>query len=127
MDGVLMKLTHTRYVGVNIVLLIVGALVCLATGFMAVMTAGFGADSVHDFESAVVVCDLVAALISIPLYLIMFRWCGIGTTGMWCAATVSLVSCLVTGMAGPTVFFTLLLGLQGLICRGVYSSSAATD
>ena len=120
-------LIRTRYVGVTIALLAFGALVCLATGFMAVMTAGFGADPVHDFKSAAVVCALLAALLSIPFYLAMFRWCAIGTTGVWCAASVSLVSCLLTGMTGPTVFFTLLLGIQGLLCYGVYSVSTKSE
>jgi hypothetical protein len=110
-----MMLIRTRYIGSNIGLLIAGALVCLATGFMAVMTAGFGTDPVHDFRSAAVVCDLLVVILSIPFYLAMFRWCGIGMFGVWCAAFVSLGTCLVSGMAGFTVFFTLLLGVQGLI------------
>jgi hypothetical protein len=95
----------TRYVGSNIALLLVGAIVCLGTGFMAVMTAGFGADPVHDFKSAAILCDIFAALLSIPFYLVTFRWCGVGSVGAWCTALVSLISCLVVGMAGPTVLF----------------------
>ena len=110
---------QTRYVGSNIALLLVGAVVCLGTGFMAVMTAGFGADPVHDFNAP----RSSAALLLIPFYLITFRWCGVGSVGVWCTALVSLVSCLVVGMAAPTVLFTLLLALQGLICTGINSAS----
>jgi hypothetical protein len=120
-------LIQTRYVGSNIALLLVGAVVCLATGFMAVMTAGFGAGPVHDFKSAAILCDILAALFSVPFYLATFRWCGVGSVGVWCAALVSLVSCLVTGMAGPTVLFTLLLALQGLICTGINSASTKRE
>jgi hypothetical protein len=116
-------LIQTRYVGSNIALLIIGAVVCLATGFMAVMTAGFGADPVHDFKSGAILCDILAALLSVPFYLVMFRWCGVGSVGVWCTAMFSLLVCLVTGMAGPTVLFTLLLVLQGFICTGVNSAS----
>ena len=114
---------QTLYVGSNIALLLVGAVVCLATGFMAVMTAGFGADPVHDFTSGAIYCDILAALLSVPFYLAMFRWCGVGSAGVWCTAMFSLLVCLVTGMAGPTVLFTLLLVLQGLICTGIKSAS----
>jgi hypothetical protein len=120
-------LIRTRYVGSNIALLLVGAVVCLATGFMAVMTAGFGADPVHDFKSAAIRCGILAALLSVPFYLATFRWCGVGSVGVWCTALVSLVSCLVTGMAGPTVLFTLLLALQGLICTGINSASTRRE
>jgi hypothetical protein len=65
-------LIHTRYVGSNIALLLVGAVVCLFTGFMAVMTAGFGADPVHDFRSGAILCDILATLLSVPFYLAMF-------------------------------------------------------
>jgi hypothetical protein len=74
-------LIHTRYVGSNIALLLVGAVVCLFTGFMAVMTAGFGADPVHDFRSGAILCDILATLLSVPFYLAMFRWCGVGNVG----------------------------------------------
>jgi hypothetical protein len=94
---------------------------------MAVMTAGFGADPVHDLKSAAVVCALLAALLSTPFYLAMFRWCGLGMIGVCCAALVSLSSCLATGMTGPTVLITLLLGLQALICYGIYSASTESD
>jgi hypothetical protein len=116
-------LIRTRYTATNAALLVVGTAVCLATGFMAQMTAGFGADPVHDFKSAAIVCDILAALMSVPFYLTMFRWCGVGLVGVWCMAMVSLATCLVTGMEGPTVFFTILLVLQGLICSGINSVS----
>src|SRR5271155_357598 len=116
-------LIRTRYVGSNIALLIIGAVVCLATGFMAVMTAGFGADPVHDFKSGAILCEILAALLSGPFYLVMFRWCGVGSVGVWCTAMFSLSVCLVTGMAAPTVLFTLLLVLQGFICTGINSAS----
>jgi hypothetical protein len=116
-------LIQTRYIGANIVLLIAGAIICLIIGFMAVMTAGFGADPAHDFRSTAIVFDLLTSLLSIPFYLAMFRWCGVGMVGVWGSAIASLASCLVTGMAGPTVLFTLLLGIQGAVCYAIYSRS----
>ena len=116
-------LIHTRYVASSVALLLGGTLVCLATCLMAVMTAGFGADPVHDFRSGAIVCVIFAALLATPFYLAMFRWCRIGCVGVWCMAALSLLLALVTGMAGPTMAFAILLGLQGLICSGIVSIS----
>jgi hypothetical protein len=116
-------LIQTRYVGSNIALLVVGAIVCLFIVFMAVMTAAFAADPVHDFKSGAIFCDILAALASVPFFLVMFKWCGVGHIGVWCTAVFSLLVCLVTGMAGPTLLFTLLLVFQGLLCTGINSAS----
>jgi len=120
-------LTHTRYIGSNIALLAVGVLVCLLTTFFAVMTGGFGADPVHDFRSGAIMCDLLAADLSFPIYLTMFRWCGLGSVAMWCIATLSFVICLVTGMFGPTIAFAILLLLQAYICQRINAASEKKD
>jgi hypothetical protein len=120
-------LTHTRYVGSTIALLFVGTLVCAFILFMGVMTAGFGADPVHDFRSGAILCDLLAALLSVPAFLAMFRWCGVGSIGVYCIAAFSTLIFLVTGMAGPTGLFTILLFLQSLICWGITSTSEKTE
>ncbi len=116
-------LTHTRYVGSNIALLFVGTVVCAFILFMVVMTAGFGADPVHDFRSGAILCDLLAALLSVPIFLAMFRWCGVGSVGIYRIAVFSALIFLVTGMAGPTGLFSILLFLQCLICWGITSTS----
>ena len=92
-------LVHTRYVSSNVALLFVGAVLCAVIALEAIMTAGFGADPVHDFKSAAILFDILAAILSIPFFLTMFRWCGIGSVGIWCAAGISLLCCLITTMS----------------------------
>lgn len=118
-------LRRTRYGRSSISLLIVGGVCCLITLFMAVMTAGFGADPVRDFKSAAITCDILLAILSASFYLAMFKWCGVGSVAMWSTALLSLVCCLASGLAGPTMLFTILLALQALICTGI--NSASTD
>jgi hypothetical protein len=89
-----MQMTHTRYSATKIILLVAGALIALFNTFLVVMTAGFGADPVHDFRSFAAACLLDLALLSAPLYLIALRWSGVSCVGTWgvTCALITLVS-----------------------------------
>jgi hypothetical protein len=116
-----LNVTHTRYKTTNTLLLIAGGLVCLFTTFLAVMTAGFGADPAHDFKSYMVVGLLFVSLASVPSYLLMFRWCGIGEAAMWVITAIAFFLMLLGGMN----FFGLVLSLiiESLIFSGIASGS----
>jgi DMSO/TMAO reductase YedYZ heme-binding membrane subunit len=115
--------TITRYSSVNIILLVAGALVCLFTNFLLIMTAGFGADPVHDYRSFAIVCLLCVGLLSAPSYLLTLRWSRIGSIAMWSVA----LSCSFIALAGGVILHFLglvvLLLVEGLICGAINSGS----
>jgi hypothetical protein len=119
-------MTITRYSSTNIVLLIAGALVCLFTIFLLIMTAGFGADPVHDYRSFAIVSLLCVGLLCAPAYLLTLRWPKIGSLTMWGVA----LSCLLIAMAGGIIFhflgLSVLLLVEALICSAVNSESEKT-
>jgi hypothetical protein len=116
-------MTITRYSSINVVLLIAGALVCLFTVFLLIMTAGFGADPIHDYRSFAIVSLLCVGLLSVPAYLVTLRWPRIGSIAMWGIASC----CLLIATAGGVIFHFLglmvLLLVEALICSAVKSGS----
>jgi hypothetical protein len=116
-------MTHTRYSPANIILLVAGGLIAIFNLFLTVMTAGFGADPVHDFKTFAASCVLVIALAAAPFYLIAFRWSGISTVGTW---SVTLCCALITLVSGELTHFSgllILLTIQSLIMGAINSSS----
>jgi hypothetical protein len=116
-------MTHTRYSPANIILLVAGGLIALFNLFLTVMTAGFGADPVHDYKTFAASCVLVIALVSAPLYLIAFRWSGISSVGTW---SVTLCCALITLVSGELEHFSgllILLAIQSLILGAIHSGS----
>lgn len=116
-------MTITRYTSTNIILLIAGALVCLFTVFLLIMTAGFGADPVHDFRSLAIVSFLCIGLLSIPAYLITMRWPKIGADAMWCVVVSCAVILAVGGVILHFLGLTVLLLVEALICSAIKSGS----
>jgi predicted membrane channel-forming protein YqfA (hemolysin III family) len=117
-------MTHTRYSPGNVALLVIGALIGCISVFMSIMTAGFGADPVHDFSSFAFVAFLVLSFLLVPVYLIMFRWCSVGAIAMWCL----LVGCLVVLVAGfgfKRIGLLVLLFIEALIFEAINSRSRA--
>ncbi|MGF7180203.1 uncharacterized membrane protein YhaH (DUF805 family) [Tunturiibacter psychrotolerans] len=116
-------MTTTRYSLGNVVLLIVGTLVCLFITFLLIMTGGFGADPVHDFQSLAVTSLLVVGLLSCPTYLLMFRWRKVGATGMWCVAISCAVIALIGGLVMQLLGLVALLMVEASICEAINSGS----
>lgn len=104
-------------------LLIAGTIVCLFTTFLLIMTGGFGADPVHDFQSLAVKSLLVVGLLSCPFYLLMFRWSKVGATGMWCVAISCAVIALIGGLVMQLLGLVALLMVEASICEAINSGS----
>src|SRR5271154_5126444 len=105
-------MTRTRYSSVNVLLLVAGTLVCFFNIFLLIMTAGFGADAVHDFRSFAVACLLCVGLLSGPAYLLMFRWSGFGSIVMWCVALCCSLVALVSGILLHFLGLVILLLIE---------------
>lgn len=75
-------MTYTRYSKSNIILLLAGFCVCILVAFLASMTAGFAADPVHDFKTLATVLLLYLAVLTVPIYGMMFRWSSLGSIAM---------------------------------------------
>jgi hypothetical protein len=116
-------MTHTRYSRSNIVLLVAGTLVCIFIAFLAVMTAGFATDPVHDFRSFAAVCLLYLALLAVPVHLVMFRWSGVGSIGMWGITSSYFLLALLAGILPHLVGLLVLLAIEALICESIKSAS----
>ena len=114
----------TRYCTANSVLLLIGIVVALADGWLAVMTAGFGANPVHDLKSGAVMGVLVASLVLLPACLITARWPSLGANISW--SVVAL--CLLSVWASPVVIlFLILAAIEGLIATSIVSRSEGTS
>jgi hypothetical protein len=118
-----MQLTHTRYSLPNTILLLAGGLISLFNTFALVMTAGFGADPVHDFRSLAVESLIVVGLLNCLFFLIMLRWCRIGSIGMWCIVICSSLLALAAGVLFKLFVFLVLLMIEALICSAVDAGS----
>lgn len=116
-------MVHTNYSGTSIFLLGVGTLLCVLSAFVFVMTRAFGTNPVHDYSSFMIQFQLILALLSVPTFLLMFRWCQVGSVAIWWLTLSSGVLGLLSAFAGPTLFVLVLLLLKALICSGIYSIS----
>jgi hypothetical protein len=113
----------TRYSTANIVLMIAEALLCVFTSFLLIMTAGFGADPVHDFRSFAIVCMLCVGLLSCPSFLLAIRWSRLGSTAMWCVAICTLLIAVLGGVIQHFLGLVILLFIQALICGAINAGS----
>jgi hypothetical protein len=87
------------------------------------MTGAFGAGPVYDFRTGITVFSLAVAELSFPIYLVMFRWCGVGSIAMWCTTLGSLLASVLAGISGLSVAITMLLFIQAIICQSINSAS----
>jgi hypothetical protein len=87
------------------------------------MTAGFATDPVHDFRSGAQVCFLYVAILALPIYLLMFRWCSVGAIAMWSVAIVCFLVALFSGLLLRLGGGVILLLLDALICWAIYTDS----
>jgi hypothetical protein len=115
---------RTRYSPFNIFLLAAGALGCLVITFMSVMTAGFGADPVHDFASGAIAFLLYFWLLSIPAYLIMIFWSKVGSIAMWTIAGLSFGILLLIPRDWHYLGLTVPLGIEAFIFQVIDSASS---
>jgi hypothetical protein len=121
-----LQMTHTRYSRPNIVLLIAGGLVCLFIVFLTSMTAGFATEPIHDFKSVAAVCLLCLCMSAVPFYLVMFRWSGVGSIGMWCITLSYFLLALVAGILPHLMGLLVLLAIEALICESIKAGSRNT-
>lgn len=110
----------TKYCTANFVLLLIGIVVALADGWFAVMTAGFGADPVHDLKSGAVAVVLVASLVLLPACLITLRWPSLGANISWSVAALCFLSVWVSRVA---ILFLIFATIEGLIATSIASRS----
>jgi hypothetical protein len=116
-------MTITRYSMKNIILLVAAGLVSLFNTFLVSMTAGFATDPVHDFRSGAQVCFLYLAILALPIYLLMFRWCSVGAIAMWSVTIVCFLVSLFSGLLLRLGGGVILLLLDALICWAIYTDS----
>jgi len=113
----------TKYCAGNIALLVVGAAVAVVDGWVAAMTAGFGADPVHDLRSGVMMAVLVASLVLLPACMITIRWPGLGANVCW---GVAAVCCLSVWASPLVILFVIFAVIDGLIAVKIASRSERT-
>jgi len=110
----------TKYSPRNIALLLVGIAVALADGWVAAMTAGLGAEPVHDMRSGAIMAVLGASLLIVPAWLITLRWPSVAANIAWGVAAL----CCLSVWATPLVLLFLILAVvEGLIAANVASRS----
>lgn len=106
----------TKYCPGNVALLLVAIVVALADGWLAAMTAGFGADPVHDLKSGAFMVVLWASLALLPASLITLIWPRVGAIISWSVVTL----CCLSFWASPAVIlFLILAAIEGLIATSV--------
>jgi hypothetical protein len=112
-------MTRTKLSLPNVALLLLGIIISGADAFLSVMTAGFGADPIHDTESLAMVVVLLASLALLPSFLIAFWWSGMGMVASW--SIVGLCSlCMLIG-ARHGILFLILALIQSIIATTVDS------
>jgi len=87
--------------------------------FLAVMTAGFGADPVHDYQSFAVACFILTSLLSTLLWLTTLRWSSVGYYGAWSVTAFCALICLTLGMRLSGL--VILVAIQSLISGAIHS------
>ena len=116
-------MVYTRYSGANIFLLGIGTILCALSAFFFVMTGAFGTDPVHNFISFMLQFQLILTVLSLPTFLLMFRWCQIGSIAIRWLTITSCVIGLLCAFAGPTLGILVLLVAKALTCSGIDSIS----
>ena len=116
-------MTHTRYSPANIFLLVAGALVALFCTFLASLTAGFAAEFVPRFSGYMTVCFFYTALVCGLAYLVMLRWCSVGSTALWIIVILCFAFGLLSGNFLHYGGIIILLLLEALICQAICSGS----
>jgi hypothetical protein len=118
-----MQLTRTRYSVTNVILLLAGSILCLLNTFLFVMSAGFGADPIHDLKTAAAQGLIMAGLLGGPAFLLMFRWCGIGSKAVWCVAASCTLIALIGGVLWHMLGLLILLLIEALISGAINAGS----
>ncbi len=113
----------TKYCPGNVALLLIAIVVALADGWVAMMTAGFGTDPVHDVKSGVFMVVLWASLALLPACLITLIWPKVGAMISW---SVVALCCLSFWASPAVIIFLILAAIEGLIGTGVASHSKKT-
>jgi hypothetical protein len=85
------------------------------------MTAGFGADPVHDVSSAAMTAAILASLILLPSSLIAFLWSKIYVVTSWSISGLCVLSVLV-GARGAMLLLVFAF-IQALIASAIHSRS----
>jgi uncharacterized membrane-anchored protein YitT (DUF2179 family) len=114
-------MTHTRYSSRNLALLVAGAVLCAINAVFVSLTAGFATDPVRDFGTFSAAFVLYASLLSVPLYLILWRWSGLAATGMWIVTGCSFLLILIG--ASHLIVLVFPLFLLSLLAQCVHSGS----
>ena len=110
----------TKYCPGNVALLLIGIVVALADGWLAAMTAAFGADPVHDLRSGTVTLVLGGSLALIPASLITLRWPKLGAIISW---SVVALCCLSVWASSVVILFLILAAVEGLNSTNIASRS----
>jgi hypothetical protein len=113
-------MTRTKLSVPNVALLLLGVTVSLLDAFLSVMTAGFGADPVHDVKSAAMTVVILASLALLPSSLIAFWWSRIGVVVSWSIFRLCSLCVLIGGAWGGMVFLVLSF-VQALITTSIDS------
>ena len=117
---ILVSMNRTRLSFRNTALSLLGIVVSTIGAFLAVMTAGFGADPVHDVSSAAMVVILRASIALFPSALIGLWWSRIGVVTSW-SIFVLCGLCALLGGAWHGMRFLIVPFVQSLIATTVDS------
>ncbi len=113
----------TKHCPGNVALLLIAIVVALADGWLAMMTAGFGADPVHDLKSGTFIVVLWASLALLPACLITLIWPKVGAIISW---SVVALCCLSFWASPAVILFLILAVIEGLIGTSIASRSEKT-
>lgn len=105
----------------NVALLLLGITVSLIDAFLAVMTAGFGADPVHDLQSAAMTVVILTSLALLPSSLIAFWRSKVYVVTSWSIFGLCTL-CVLVGAWGGMAFLVLAF-IQALVATTIDSRS----
>lgn len=107
---------HTRYKFGNVVLLVAGILTCCLNQLVTGMAFGFGDIGVTGLRRLFVLTALFCVTMELPAFVLMFRWCRVGSNALW----ILTISCLTFALMGGwafTVFkipIVLMVSISGI-------------
>jgi hypothetical protein len=115
-------MTRTKLSFPNIALLVLGVIISSVDAFLSAMTAGFGADPIHDVKSGAMVAVILVSLALLPSSIAAFWWSKIGAVTSWSIFGVCSV-CVLLGGAWNGMVFMIIAFVQSLIATAVDSRS----
>jgi len=100
--------------------LIGGEILSLGFGYFFALTGAFGGADSGAIKNFFFMAWTLTGIFLPILFLLMFRWCTVGSIAIWCLTLCSFVFGLLAGVHGASIFLFLIVGV---IATGIRSES----